>query len=98
MDIEFSSRWFKENIEPLLTHYKCTYRFYANGDFGSLDQVAFDSERYSGEIDYWSSGRVSINLWDYEKEEMVLNLLVLEDEDVSNKINGLIRLKELLGI
>ena len=35
--------WFKKEVAPLLVDYEIEYRYYNQGDFGSLNQIIFDS-------------------------------------------------------
>jgi hypothetical protein len=66
--------WFKEAVAPRLEDYKPEYRFYEQGEFGSFDQAIFNSPKKGGEIDFGGLGWLSIHLWDYEKNEQLLNV------------------------
>lgn len=96
MNIEYNTTWFRAVVEPQLQGFQVTYRFYPEGDFGALDQVAFDSDDYSGEIDYWSSGWLSVGLWDHRKNEQMLNVF-LEPDQATEKIEAIRDLGRLLG-
>jgi hypothetical protein len=87
--------WFKKNIEPSLKGYEIIYKSFERGDFGSLNQVEFNSEKQGGEIDFWSTGWLGIHLVDYIKGEEILNVfLEPHQEEEKNKI--LTRLQEFL--
>lgn len=73
--------WFKEKVAPILVGYEVSYRYVAEGDFGSLDLVEFNSSKRGGEIDFWSTGWLSILLVDYSNSEVLLNLFLEPDED-----------------
>lgn len=97
MNTEKNLEWFKEAIAPNLKNYKIEYRFYKEGDFGSLNQVSFDSIEIGGEIDFWGMGWLSINLWDYLKDESMLNVFLepkqhLEKEEAFKKLQKLLNL------
>ncbi len=66
--------WFKKSIAPNLEGYEILYKFFENGDFGSLNQVEFNSEKMGGVIDFWSTGWLGIHLIDYLKEDELLNV------------------------
>jgi hypothetical protein len=44
--------WFKETITPKLGNYEIKYKFFEEGDFGSLNQIEFNNEQRGGNIDY----------------------------------------------
>jgi hypothetical protein len=69
--MEKTLEWFKKEVSPDLLNYKITYRSYKNGDFGDLDQVIIESKILEGGIYFWSSGWLGIDLYDYEKEELL---------------------------
>jgi hypothetical protein len=77
--MEFNSKWFRENLEVALIGYEFNCRKFPNGDFGSLDQVEIENERFQGSIDYWESGHLGIHLWDLQNEEEVMNVMVAPD-------------------
>jgi len=87
--------WFKRELAPILKNYDITYRFYEEGDFGSLNQVEFNSIEKGGEIDFWGLGRLEIFVWDYEKEKELLNVL-LDPCQEEEKEKVFKRLQELL--
>jgi hypothetical protein len=76
--------WFKSVMEPKLKDYEVQYRFFEEGDFGALNQVEFNSEKMGGEIDFWSSGWVSIHLVDYVKSNELINVF-LKPEQYSDR-------------
>ena len=88
--------WFKTEIEPKLTQYEITHRFYAEGDFGSLNQVEFNSDKIGGNVDFWGLGWLGIFVWNYEKEEQLLNIL-LEPNQESDIEKAFEELENLLG-
>ena len=62
-------KWFKNIVVPTLVSYEVTYRFYENGDFGSLNQIIFESAEKGGQIDFWGLGWLGVDLFDYKTEE-----------------------------
>lgn len=75
---------FKREILPLLSKYEVIYRNYQNGDLGDLEQIIFESKNKGGGIDFWSSGWLGIELYDYKNEkEMISVLLETEEEYLS---------------
>jgi hypothetical protein len=77
---------FKSELAPKLKGYKLEYRFFSEGDFGSLNQVEFNSSKIGGNIDFWGLGWLGIFVWDYRKEEQLLNLLIKPDQEDEKKI------------
>lgn len=87
--------WFKDTFESHLKGYDIEYRFFEDGDFGSLHQVEFNSNEKGGEIDFWSLGWLSIHFVNYTNGEILLNIL-LNPEQSDEKDENLNKLIELL--
>lgn len=87
--------WFRKEVEPYLKGYDVKYKFFENGDFGDLNQIEFNSKEKGGEIDFWSSGRLSVHLVNYINGDELLNTL-LNPEQQKEKDKLLSKLKELL--
>jgi hypothetical protein len=85
---------FKSELAPRLKEYNLEYKFFDEGDFGSLSQVEFNSSKIGGNIDFWGLGWLGIFVWDYQKEQELLNLLIKPDQEdeKKNAINRLILL------
>ncbi|MGB4775791.1 MAG: hypothetical protein WBP45_11505 [Daejeonella sp.] len=78
--------WFKKAIVPTLKNYELNYRFFEEGDFGSLSQFELNSEKIGVVIDFWGLGWLGIFVWDYQKEEQLLNILLeAHQEDEKDK-------------
>lgn len=88
--------WFKNEIIPELIKYEINCRYFAEGDFGSLNQVSIESDKIGCEIDFWSSGVINIFLWDYQKEKQVLNKTFTIEDDESEKKKALMTVFEIL--
>jgi hypothetical protein len=87
--------WFKTTVAPKLTAYELKYKFFEEGDFGSLNQVEFNSKKVGGNIDFWGLGWIGVFVWDYEKEEQLINLLI-EPSQEEEKIAAFTKLQSLL--
>jgi hypothetical protein len=87
--------WFKNMFASRFKGFEVEYKFFEKGDFGSLNQVEFNSLKKGGEIDFWSSGRLSIHFVDYEKGEELLNILLMPNQDDEKDI-AFQKLRELL--
>jgi hypothetical protein len=74
--------WFKKTIEPKLRGYEIKYKFFEKGDFGSLNQVEFNSDAKGGVIDFWGLGWLGLHLYSYQKDEEILNVLLEPDEEI----------------
>lgn len=88
--------WFKAEIAPYLREYEIEYRFFANGDFGDLERVEFNSESLGGEIDFWSSGRIAIHLVDYTSGKELMNSMWEAGEQDARRSSELQKLRHLL--
>jgi hypothetical protein len=86
---------FKEVVVPTLENYEIKYSNSKDGDFGSLDQIEFNSEKLGGNIDFWGLGWLGVFLWDYELDEEIMNIL-LSPEQEEEKQKVFQKLKELL--
>lgn len=87
--------WFKESIEPSLNEYKIEYKFFEEGDFGSLNQVEFNSNKKGGNIDFWELGWVGIFIWDYINEKEIMNILLKPEQHKEIEVS-LKKLQKLL--
>ncbi|RVU02383.1 hypothetical protein EOD41_00125 [Mucilaginibacter limnophilus] len=76
----YDINWFKQEIEPQLFNYEVSYRYFEQGDFGSLTQVGFEGKDKGGQIDYWGLGWLGIFLYDLNKEEELINVLLSPEE------------------
>lgn len=94
MDTTKNILWFKTVIEPTLKGYEVKYRSYDDGDFGSLNQIEFNSKEKGGNIDFWGLGYLGIFLWDYQKEEEIMNILLEpnQEEEKEKFVESLLKL------
>jgi hypothetical protein len=87
MEEEKGIEWFKREIAPQLKGYELSYKFFEEGDFGSLHQIEFNSERMGGNIDFWGLGWLGVFIWNYETDEEVLNVLLRPEQgDEKDKV------------
>ena len=88
--------WFKKDIASFFEGFELTYRFFSKGDFGSLNQVDFNSEKIGGNVDFWGLGWFGIFVRGYEKNTNLLNVLSEpneEKEELFEKLLEIIKLK-----
>lgn len=83
----------KEMIGKCLDVYEVEEKTFPEGDLGALTQIEFNNRYKGGNIDVWSSGWFGVFVWDYVKEEELLNVLVDPESDQEPLLT---RLKELL--
>jgi hypothetical protein len=76
--------WFKEVIAPRLEGYEIEYRYYEEGDLGSLTQAIFNSSEKGGGVDFWGLGWLGVDIYDYKNDKQLLNILLKPDQ-VSEK-------------
>ena len=87
--------WFKVEMASLLIDYEVEYKFFENGDYGSLNQIEFNKEEKGGGVDFWSSGWLAIHFVDYIKGEVLLNVF-LEPHQKEEKVRAFKKLQEFL--
>ena len=87
--------WFKEEFRAQLAKYKVEEIYEPEGDFGSLNQIRFDNKERGGAVDFWSSGDVYINIFDYATEKVLINLH-LDPHQLTEKQSLFEQLKQLL--
>jgi hypothetical protein len=95
MKIKKESIWFKENIISHLESYDIQEKSFSNGDFGDLEQIEFNSEKISGNIDFWSKGWVGVFVWNNICESEMLNILSEPNEE-ERIIDSFNKLKEII--
>ena len=76
-DIEF----FKKEVASHLSSFNLEYRSYADGDFGALEQVVFNTQNIGGNFDFWESGWLGIYIYDYISDSEVCNKLLKPSEE-----------------
>lgn len=86
---------FLNEIEPKMDNFEIIHKNFKEGDFGALEQIEFNSDNIGGNIDFWSKGWLGIFLWDYKKEEEILNILN-EPDEVQNKIENFEKMKDVI--
>jgi len=93
METEKNISWFKA-VASNLQGYEIKYKFFEQGDFGSLNQVEFNSKLKGGNIDFWSSGWIGIHLVDYAEGIELINLLLepTEKERINDNLEKLVNL------
>lgn len=67
---------FVDGLANKFVGHELTYRSFKEGDFGTLDQVEFNSKKIGGNIDFWGLGWLGVFIWDYEAEKQLLNVLL----------------------
>lgn len=95
MKIDKESDWFKKNITSNLTKFNVIEKNFLKGDFGDLDQIEFNSDRISGNIDFWSKGWVGVFVWSNICEMELLNILS-EPHEKERILDALEKLKEII--
>lgn len=88
-------KWLKRELTLNLNRYELSYRFFEEGDFGSLSQVEFISKRIGGNVDFLGLGWLGVFVWSYETDQELLNVLI-ESGDEKEQEEALRRLQELL--
>jgi len=83
--MERNIEWFRNEIAPVLLGYEITYNYFEEGDFGSLNQVEFNSPKLGGNIDFWGLNWLGVLLWNYEEERELINVLLEPDEKSSKE-------------
>lgn len=74
--------WLKNNLIPSsLGEYKFSFRYFEDGEFGALSEFQFESSGFTGVINFWTLGWLEIFIWDVQKEEIVLNVLLAPGEE-----------------
>jgi len=77
--------WFKKEVLPILAEYDVTFRYFEDGDFGSLSQFDFNSIELGGNVDFWGLNWLGIFLWSYKEERVLLNVLLDPDQELSKE-------------
>jgi len=77
--------WFKQEIAPDLSGYEVKYRYFEQGDFGSLHQVEFNSTKLGGSIDFWGLDWLGVLLCSYDEERELINVLLEPDEELGKE-------------
>jgi len=95
MESTINMEWFKNEFSSKLEDYEFVYKFFNEGDFGSLNQIEFNSKKIGGNIDFWGLGWIGIFVWDYEVGEQLLNIL-LEPDQEKEKEQAFKKLEDLL--
>lgn len=95
MQMIYDLTWFKTYIASKMIGYELGYRCWNDGDFGSLNQVQFNSEKMGGAMDCWGQGWTGIHLIDYSADVELLNILLAPTQE-SAKIESFSKLLKFL--
>ena len=68
-----------------MVEYDVTFRYFKDGDFGSLSQFEFNSIELGGNVDFWGLNWLGIFLWSYKEESVLLNVLLDPDQELSKE-------------
>jgi hypothetical protein len=79
--MKYDINWVRETLIPSMKEYRFDYKYFEQGDFGSLSQFNFESSKFGGNIDFWGLGWLGILIWDFQKEEEVINVLLESHEE-----------------
>ncbi len=77
--------WFKETILPALKEYQVKFSFFKGGDFGDIERIEFEGKDKGGGIDFWSSGWLGINVYDYKEDREIMNILLEPQENLEKE-------------
>lgn len=73
--------FFRKEVASHLSSFNLEYRSYADGDFGALEQVVFNTQDIGGNFDFWESGWLGIYIYDYISDSEVCNILLEPSEE-----------------
>lgn len=73
------------------------YSDFLEGEFGNLTRIEFEYNCKLGTIDLWSSDWVSIDIFDTEMSEQVLNILCSPDEE-KKIVDSFYKVLEIVGV
>ena len=97
MQIIYDLTWFKTYVAPKMIGYELEYRFWNDGDFCSLNQVQFNSEKMGGAMNFWGQGWTGIHLVDYSADVELLNILLVPTQE-SAMTESFSKLLEFLNV
>jgi hypothetical protein len=78
--LKIDVKWFKSQIEPLLTGYNIRYSSFKNGDFGDLDRIEFEYGNIGWCLDFWSKDCFGCQIFNFKLEESLRDVLLLDNE------------------
>lgn len=87
-------KWFKENVEPLLSGYTLEYKTFKDGDFGDLERVEFNSVSKLCCVYFWTSGVLEIEVADAKTIDVIMNVFLFGDqkEEQYRKLDELVQI------
>ena len=81
-----SEKWLRDFASQHLTRFETDFRFFEEGDFGSLHQLEFNNDGSGGEIELWSSGWFRIHYVNYIQEVELINAFVGPDDERQDQL------------
>ena len=93
--MKYDIKWFKQELKHLFKQYEIEYRHFPEGDFGELQEVVFENKFKVGAIQFWSMDYLVIQLFDYQNQEMLINIIFEPNQD-AQKEKGLQNLVSLI--
>lgn len=95
MEKQKNINWFKLEIAPQLSNYEIRYRYFEEGDFGSLNEVQVVNKNIGAVIDFWGIGWIGFFVWSKREKIDLLNI-VLTNDDMQNSDNVVAQLISIM--
>ncbi|SFQ23450.1 hypothetical protein [Parafilimonas terrae] len=93
--MKYDIKLFKQELKHFFKQYEIEYRHFPEGDFGELQEVVFENKFKVGAIQFWGMDYLAIQLFDYQTQEMLINIIFEPDQD-AQKEKGLQNLVNLI--
>lgn len=77
-------QWFQQRFKEKLSTYKLKVTVFDNplkDSFGDLTSIEFQRAHIDGMVNFYSRGVLYIEVFDWEKEEDILNILSFNEDD-----------------
>ena len=82
--MNYDIEWFQQQFKEKLRAYKLKVTVFDNplkDPFGDLTRIEFQRGHIDGMVNFYSRGVVYIEVFDWEKEENILNILSFNEDD-----------------
>jgi hypothetical protein len=94
--MKFNITWFRNGIEEAFSDYTVTHRYFPESDFGTLDQVGFESDKKGGQIDFYSNDVLHIHIFDYTLDKEIFVILLGPDQEIE-KLEAIKKMLKLIS-
>jgi hypothetical protein len=93
----YDAGWFRENVMPHLHGYKVEFAHFQKGDFGDLDRIELENDRYSVCVEFWGWEYLGIMVFDKDLDDFTMNVMIFPENLAGKEASFAILIETMLS-